>query len=78
MDSNRVRRNEVTVSSTAVDIGPAPDSRCLSSPARTVRTWSSGGKPWEPNHSQMARSSSPGSRTTSARSTPRPARPTCW
>ena len=78
MDSSRLRRNEVAVSSTAVDIAPPPAALRSSRASRTTRTCSSGGKPCEPNHSQMARSSWPGSRTTSARSTPRPARPTCW
>ena len=43
-----------------------------------ARTWRSGGKASEAKYAQMSRSSRPGSSTTSARSTPRPARPICW
>ena len=78
MDSRRARRSEVRVSSAGVGMGPPPAACRAAIPSRTARTSFSGGKPWEPNHSQMERSSLPGRRTTSARSTPRPARPTCW
>ena len=78
MDSSRLRRRLVEVSRMRVLNGPAPVAAASSRAASTSRTAGSGGKPWEPNQSQMERSSAPGRSTTSARSTPRPARPTCW
>ncbi|CPU65496.1 Uncharacterised protein [Mycobacteroides abscessus] len=73
MPSRRDRLRSTCVSSCATDcVPPAPRA------SRVARTWSCGGNAVDANHSQMRRSSSPGRSTTTAESTPRPARPTCW
>ena len=70
--SRRVRDRSTRGSIAAVDSGWSDSS------ARVCRTSGSGGKASDAKYLQMSRSSWPGSSTTSARSTARPARPICW